>query len=86
MDFNFKILNQFESSFYMNERQCLDVLNHINVDHELTLIFETKEKDQVTSEILEDTPLISRSANTEIKLRELENLPVRKIQLSTFKP
>ena len=42
-----KSLNQVESSFDTIELLNLDILNHINVDDELPLIFESKKKDKV---------------------------------------
>ena len=78
MEFYSKSLNQ------LNELLNLDILNHIDVDNELQLIFESKEKDQAILKDLDGTPLIS-----DLKLSELENFTVHKysemVQNSTLK-
>ena len=55
-----------ECSFECNEFLNLDIQNHMSVDDELPLIFESKEKDQATLEDLEGTPLVSKSPDTDL--------------------
>ena len=55
-----------ECSFECNEFLNLDIQNHMSVDDELPLIFESKEKDQATLEDLKGTPLVSKSPDTDL--------------------
>ena len=62
----FQKFKQVECSFECNEFLNLDIQNHISVDDELPLIFESKEKDQATLEDLKGTLLVSKSPDTDL--------------------